>query len=220
MAADKFAMSRDGEDILVEKNFAQLVCLAGKFAGLSTTLLDTQAILADLSGTQAKPSEIRTILNLRDAYHYAMSLQYISEVSFAALLKINLLVIGAGASGAGQIRVQPVVVPLTDMMYQPAIPDETQVKREFSDLVQSEATTTDKAITLLLWLSRAQLFLDGNKRTAMIAANALMFADQRGLLVVPEKELAEYMQRLQQYDKNGDATNLKRWLYDNAVFGF
>ncbi|MEE6716855.1 Fic family protein [Schleiferilactobacillus harbinensis] len=220
MAADKFVMSRDGEDILVEKNFAQLVCLAGKFAGLSTTLLDTQAILADLSGTQAKPSEIRTILNLRDAYHYAMSLQYISEVSFAALLKINLLVIGAGASGAGQIRVQPVVVPLTDMMYQPAIPDETQVKREFSDLVQSEATTTDKAITLLLWLSRAQLFLDGNKRTAMIAANALMFADQRGLLVVPEKELAEYMQRLQQYNKNGDATNLKRWLYDNAVFGF
>jgi prophage maintenance system killer protein len=220
MAADKFAMSRDGEDILVEKNFAQLVYLAGKFAGLSTTLLDTQAILADLSGTQAKPSEIRTILNLRDAYHYAMSLQYISEVSFAALLKIDLFVIGAGASGAGQIRVQPVVVPLTDMMYQPAIPDETQVKREFADLVQSEATTTDKAITLLLWLSRAQLFLDGNKRTGMIAANALMFADQRGLLVVPEKELAEYMQRLQQYDKNGDATNLKRWLYDNAVFGF
>lgn len=210
MAADKFAMSRDGEDILVEKNFAQLVYLAGKFAGLSTTLLDTQA----------KPSEIRTILNLRDAYHYAMSLQYISEVSFAALLKINLFVIGAGTSGAGQIRVQPVVVPLTDMIYQPTIPDETQVKREFSDLVQSKATTTDKAITLLLWLSRVQLFLDGNKRTAIIAANALMFAGRRGLLAVPENKLAEYMQRLQQYDKNGDATNLRRWLYDNAVFGF
>lgn len=220
MAADKFAMSRDGEDILVEKNFAQLVYLAGKFAGLSTTLLDTQAILADLSGTQAKPSEIRTILNLRDAYHYAMSLQYISEVSFAALLKINLFVIGAGASGAGQIRVQPVVVPLTDMMYQPAIPDETQVKREFADLVQSEATTTDKAITLLLWLSRAQLFLDGNKRTAIIAANALMFADRRGLLAVPENKLAEYLQRLQQYYKNGDTANLKHWLYDTAIFGF
>lgn len=220
MAADKFAMSRDGEDILVEKNFAQLVYLAGKFAGLSTTLLDTQAILADLSGTQAKPSEIRTILNLRDAYHYAMSLQYISEVSFAALLKINLFVIGAGASGAGQIRVQPVVVPLTDMMYQPAIPDETQVKREFADLVQSEATTTDKAITLLLWLSRAQLFLDGNKRTAIIAANALMFADRRGLLAVLENKLAEYLQRLQQYYKNGDTANLKHWLYDTAIFGF
>ncbi|WP_082230975.1 Fic family protein [Schleiferilactobacillus harbinensis] len=200
MAADKFAMSRDGEDILVEKNFAQLVYLAGKFAGLSTTLLDTQA----------KPSEIRTILNLRDAYHYAMSLQYISEVSFAALLKINLFVIGAGASGAGQIRVQPVVVPLTDMIYQPTIPDETQVKREFSDLVQSEATTTDKAITLLLWLSRVQLFLDGNKRTAIIAANALMFAGRRGLLAVPENKLAEYLQRLQQYYKNGDT----------AIFGF
>lgn len=200
MAADKFAMSRDGEDILVEKNFAQLVYLAGKFAGLSTTLLDTQA----------KPSEIRTILNLRDAYHYAMSLQYISEVSFAALLRINLFVIGAGASGAGQIRVQPVVVPLTDMIYQPTIPDETQVKREFSDLVQSEATTTDKAITLLLWLSRVQLFLDGNKRTAIIAANALMFAGRRGLLAVPENKLAEYLQRLQQYYKNGDT----------AIFGF
>jgi hypothetical protein len=125
-------------------------------------------------------------------------------------LKINLFVIGAGASGAGQIRVQPVVVPLTDMMYQPAIPDETQVKREFADLVQSEATTTDKAITLLLWLSRAQLFLDGNKRTAIIAANALMFAGRRGLLAVPENKLAEYLQRLQQYYKNGDT----------AIFGF
>lgn len=190
MAADKFAMSRDGEDILVEKNFVQLVYLAGKFAGLSTTLLDTQAILADLSGTQAKPSEIRTILNLRDA------------------------------SGAGQIRVQPVVVPLTDMIYQPTIPDETQVKREFSDLVQSEATTTDKAITLLLWLSRVQLFLDGNKRTAIIAANALMFTGRRGLLAVPENKLAEYLQRLQQYYKNGNTANLKHWLYNTAIFGF
>lgn len=106
------------------------------------------------------------------------------------------------------------------MMYQPAIPDETQVKREFADLVQSEATTTDKAITLLLWLSRAQLFLDGNKRTAIIAANALMFADRRGLLAVPENKLAEYLQRLQQYYKNGDTANLKHWLYDTAIFGF
>ena len=219
MVPDKYALTRDEEDNLIEKNFAQLVYMAGKYEHLSTTLLDTQAILEDLSVAHVKPSEIQVVLNLKDAYRYAASFQRLEDINFSVLLKINLLIKGAGAAEAGQIRTQDVIVPLSNETYQPVIPNKEQAEKDVQEIFQGETTTTDKALTLMLWLSRTQLFMDGNKRTAIVAANVLMFADKRGLITVPENKMHWYSWQLQKYYKNGDTANLKHWLYDNAVFG-
>ena len=67
----------------------------------------------------------------------------------------------------------------------------------------------------MLTLSRQQIFTNGNKRTA----NALMYQAKVGLLAVPEKKMHWYLSQLAKYYKTGRADQLKRWLYEHAVFG-
>lgn len=216
---NKFSLTRAQEQNLIEKNMPQLVYMASKYEHLGTTLLDTKAILFDLSVANVKPSAIRVILNLKDAYTYAASLSRVTDVTVDTVLHINLLVKGAGTTGAGQFRTKDVVVPLTNEEYQPPIPNPAETTTAIRALLTADTSTTDRALTLLLWLMRSQLFLDGNKRTALVAANALLFSDNRGLLAIPEDKLHWFDWQLEKFYKNGADASLKQWLFVNALFG-
>ena len=63
----------------------------------------------------------------------------------------------------------------------------------------------DKAIETLLYVKKKQLFLNGNKRTAVILANHILIKSAAGLIVIPAKEVGEYKRLLVDYyetDKN------------------
>ncbi|ERL64538.1 Fic family protein [Schleiferilactobacillus shenzhenensis] len=216
---DKFSLTRTQEQNLMEKNMSQLVYLAGKFEHLQTSLLDTKAILSDLPVAGVKPSTIRVILNLHDAFTYATVPTSTAPVTVETISHINLLVQGGGAPEAGQFRDRAIVVPLTDDEYQPPIPDPVETTTAVHSILAADTSTTDRALTLLLWLMRSQLFLDGNKRTALVAANALLFSDNRGLLAIPEDKLHWFNWQLEKFYKNGADASLKQWLYTNALFG-
>lgn len=73
----------------------------------------------------------------------------------------------------GKIRTTPVNIGGTK--WQPSFPIESQIKEELESLLnQSEKTKTEIAIEIMLWLMRRQMFIDGNKRVAMLFANKIM----------------------------------------------
>ena len=82
---------------------------------------------------------------------------------------------------AGFIRKVPVSIGTS---WKPDIPIESQIKEEVANVLSVEEPT-DRAITLMLYLMRKQMFLDGNKRTAMLAGNQIMIANGCGVLSVP-----------------------------------
>ncbi|WP_258441468.1 hypothetical protein [Lacticaseibacillus rhamnosus] len=47
----------------------------------------------------------------------------------------------------------------------------------------------------------------------------MMYQAKVGLLAVPEKKMHWYLSQLAKYYKTGRADQLKRWLYEHAVFG-
>ncbi|KRL11682.1 Fic family protein [Schleiferilactobacillus perolens] len=189
------------------------------FEHLTLQYSEVESILKDQYVPDIKPSEIQVILNLRDAYQYAATINNVTDFSLTNVLEINLLVKGARAQDAGQIRTTDVIVPLTNETYQPPIPNEAQVQKLVTNIMSDTTTTTDKALTLMLTLSRMQPFMDGNKRTAIVAASALMFADKRGLIAIPEDKLHWYSWQLTKYYRSDNMQPLKQWLADNAVFG-
>ncbi|HAJ56053.1 MAG TPA: hypothetical protein DCL56_15665, partial [Lactobacillus sp.] len=101
--------------------------------------------------------------------------------------------------------------------YVPPIPIESNVVQTVNAILHSETSVTDKAITLMLTLSRLQVFTDSNKR--IVVANALMYQANVGLLAVPEKKMHWYLSQLAKYYKTGRIQVIKQWLYDHAVFG-
>lgn len=55
------------------------------------------------------------------------------------------------------------------------------------------------AIDLVLYVMKKQLFLDGNKRTAIIFANHYLISHALGLIVVPAENVDEYKKVLVTY---------------------
>lgn len=216
---DKYKMSDAEEKLLFEKNLPSMIYLAGKYENLSTTLLDTKAIINNLTISGVKPDDVEVVLNLKAAYKYIVGLPQTIQFGIEQIQKINLIIQGAGTPDTGKFRTKTVLVGLTNEDYVPAIPNEANVTKNLEALLTSQKSATEKAILLMLTLSRQQIFTNGNKRTAIVAANALMYQAKVGLLAVPEKKMHWYLSQLAKYYKTGRADQLKRWLYEHAVFG-
>jgi Fic family protein len=69
----------------------------------------------------------------------------------------------------------------------------------------------------MLYVMYAQLFWDGNKRTAALAANALMIQNGAGIISLATGDIVEFNKLLTAYYDTGQAADLKRFLYDLAV---
>ena len=63
------------------------------------------------------------------------------------------------------------------------------------------------------------MFLDGNKRVANLVANKEMIKNGQGIISIPVELIGEYFTRLINYYETNDNSELKKWLYENAVDG-
>lgn len=52
-------------------------------------------------------------------------------------------------------------------------------------LSNNEISKTEQAINVMLWVMQRQMFIDGNKRTAMLIANKLMIENGCGIISIP-----------------------------------
>ncbi len=200
----------------MSQNLVQLIYTTGKFENLSTSLLDTESILNNESLQNAKPEDVVTIIHLKRAFQYVLNLK--TNFNYTDILTINQIVKG-GQPGTGMLRSQDVKVALTNDIWLPPLPEPQRTQQELVNILTSSATATERALNLNLYLSRWQLFMDGNKRTAIVAANALMVQAGAGLLAIPENKMHWYRSQLQKHCRSGHDTSLKQWLYDNCVFG-
>ncbi|GAB6093576.1 Fic family protein [Furfurilactobacillus curtus] len=213
---DKYFYDRESEIELVERNLVQMVFTTGKFEDLPITMPQTESIVNNLEVSGVRPEDIDTVISLKRAYEFVIKRQGV----FVAkdVLAINNAV-RSSHLGAGQIRTEGVQVPLTNDLWVPPIPNEHDALNDIEKISQQGQSATENAIDLNLYLSRWQLFANGNKRTAIVSANALMIDAGAGILAIPENKMHWYGSLLQKYYRSGRDIDIKQWLYDNAVYG-
>lgn len=71
----------------------------------------------------------------------------------------------------------------------------------------------------MLYCMRGQFFLDGNKRTAMLAANKEMIANGQGIITVPVELIPQFTPLLVRYYETGKPDTVKSFVYDNCIDG-
>ena len=60
--------------------------------------------------------------------------------------------------------------------------------RELEDLLnQKEKTKTEVAIEVMLYIMRRHMFIDGNKRVAMLFANKIMIDNGCGIITISQE---------------------------------
>ena len=96
------------------------------------------------------------------------------------------------------------------------MPIEFVVKEELSDLLNSELSVIDKTIEIVLYVMKKQLFLDGNKRTAILFANHYLISHGEGIIVVPAELVSKYKIHLIAYYEDRDTMSIKEFLKNNC----
>lgn len=219
MYPDNYHLTEKESSYLLKKNIVELVYNAGKFEGLNTTLLQTEEIIKYNRANNVSVDDVLTIVNLKRGFDYL--LQKKQEPLIESAKNINAIVAAEDALFPGEIRTGGVEVSTELGKYPPPLLTEEQVKKQFSTIIDGSDSGTLKAIQLFLFMAKNQIFWDGNKRTALITANKLMFDNQLGLLSIPSQFFVEFNSYLSNYYNNmPDAENeMIRYIYTHCIFG-
>jgi hypothetical protein len=161
-------------------------------------------------------SDIIAVNNLKHAWQFLLDTLDV-PLDYAYMCKLNQLVGGDNLIyGAGYIRTLPVTIGGTK--WKPEMPVEDDIKTRLRELQDIE-NPTEHAIAVMLYGMRGQFYLDGNKRTAMLAANQIMIANGHGIISVPEELIRDFTQQLINFYESGNTETIAQFVYDNCIDG-
>lgn len=212
----KFHMTVEQNIFVAKRNIIDYIWKSAKLEGLGVTYPDTEAIFNGMSVKGVKVSDIIAVNNLKHAWQFVLeTTDY--PVDYPYICQINRLLGGDNLIyDAGFIRKVPVSIGGTT--WKPDLPIESQIREELDD-IRSISEPTDRAITLMLYIMRKQMFLDGNKRTAMLAANADMISSGCGIISIPVEQQHEFMGLLISFYESNDMDRIKSFVYNNCIDG-
>ncbi|MBR2834188.1 MAG: Fic family protein [Coriobacteriales bacterium] len=166
--------------------------------GVATSFPQTEEIIENGKVNGMTASDVQKILNLKHAWEFILDPGVIQAKSdYYVLCHIARLVNEGFFADGGRIRGVPVTIGGSS--YIPRLPIEFEVREKIEDILQSDMEDIDKAICLCLYTMKTQVFIDGNKRAAVIYANHFLIAHGHGLLVIPEAHVSEFKKLLVAY---------------------
>ncbi|MCD5156452.1 Fic family protein [Enterococcus gallinarum] len=217
---DKYHLSRKESVYLLKKNIVELVYNAGKFEGLNTTLLQTEEIIKYNRANNVAVDDVLTVVNLKRGFE--MLLNDIQEPLLETSKRINRIVAAEDALFPGEIRTGGVEVSTIQGRYVPPMLTEDEVKNQYDKIMNQEISETEKALRLFLFISKNQIFWDGNKRTALLTANQIMFSQGLGLLSIPETVFAKFNELLSMYYNSNQSSNESKilsFMHEECIYG-
>lgn len=196
------------------RNLVDSIFKQAMLEGVATTYSDTEEIINGGRVKNMTADDVGKVVNLKHAWEFIMNKNVVMYPSnYAVLCQINALVEEGFSYTAGKIRSVPVTIGGSS--YMPPIPFEDQVKQEIEDL-NSIKSVIDRSIEALLYIMKKQIFLDGNKRTAVLFANHILIRNGKGLIVIPAELVNEYKKLLVQFYESNNKKEIKKFIKDNC----
>lgn len=217
---NKYHLSRKESVYLLKKNIVELVYNAGKFEGLNTTLLQTEEIIKYNRANNVAVDDVLTVVNLKRGFE--MLLNDVQEPLLETSKRINRIVAAEDALFPGEIRTGGVEVSTIQGRYVPPMLTEDEVNNQYDEIMNQDISETEKSLRLFLFISKNQIFWDGNKRTALLSANKVMLQRGLGILSIPETEFEIFNELLSIFynsKSSEDELRLIEYMYLNCIFG-
>ena len=183
--------------------------------GVATSFPQTEEIIDNGKVNGMTASDVQKILNLKHAWEFILDPDVIQAKSdYYVLCHIARLVNEGFFADGGRIR--GVLVTIGSSSYLPPLPKEFEVREKIEGILQSDLDDIDKSIQLCLYTMKTQVFIDGNKRAAVIYANHFLIAHGQGFLVIPEAHVSEFKKLLVAYYEGQDAGIITAFLKENC----
>ena len=216
---DCFNYTREESISLAEKLYPKTIYSLAKIEGVEASLLDIQNILNghNLSSEIINEHDLEVIINLKSAWNFIienidlnLNLEYISHINYYVSMNHSL---EWGKLRSGEVGISGV-------NFRPKVPIEDEVKIEIAKILDSELSTSEKTLRLMLWGCRSQLFWDGNKRTSILTANKLLLSKGKGLLIVNDEYINDFNEMLSDFYETNNYFKATEFLQDKCLVGF
>ncbi len=216
---NKFNLTREQNIFVAKRNIVDYIWKSANLEGIGVTYPETQAIYDGGIVNGLTVDKIIAINNLKYAWQFILENNIIND-DFKVICHLHKLTCDKLVldQNLGKLRATPVNIGGTT--WKPQFPIESQIKEELEKLLnQPLKTKTEIALEIMLWIMRRQMFIDGNKRVAMLFANKIMIDNGCGIITISQENQPTFFEKLIKFYESGDNTDIKKWLYDTSIDG-
>ena len=188
-------MTQEQNLFLAKRNIVDYIWKSANLEGIGVTYPETQAIYDGGVVNGLTVDSIIAINNLKYAWQFILENNEI-DYDFKALCHLHKLTCDKLVldQNLGKLRTTPVNIGGTS--WKPQFPIESQIKEELENLLnQPEKSKTEISIEIMLWIMRRQMFLDGNKRVAMLFANKIMIDNGCGIITISKENQPVFFEK-------------------------
>mgnify|MGYP004668404059 CR=1 FL=1 len=183
--------------------------------GVATTFADTESIIEGGKVSNMTSEDIMKIVNLKHAWEFILNKNVIlSNTNFALLCEINKMVEEGFYYSAGKIRNVPVTIGGTT--WKPDLPIQSVIKEELEKIFNDEMDDIDRAVEILLYTMKKQVFIDGNKRTSVIFSNHYLISKGKGIIAIPSELTDEFKDLLISYYEGKEEKQIKKFIKEKC----
>lgn len=194
---------RDSAVEMAKRLLVDSIWKSANLEGLGTTFPKTEAILAN-APTTTKAEEVLFIINMKRAWQFLLdNLDYGN--SLMLFREYNKIVGELLFSYAGEIRTIPVQIGGTS--WEPEMPHTGILIATIDDL-EKISDIELKALKYFCFVTRAQMFIDGNNRVAQLIANKILIENNIGIFQIPIEKLEEFKTLLIAFYESDDDSDI------------
>lgn len=193
----------------LREKYAEIAYNALNIEGVAVTIAETQDLLNNKNIYSLKDTDNLIATNFINSLSYMNS---IIEKGFDKyelieyMKRINLYLLNGLHSEAGNIRYSNIKVSGSN--YIPKIPVEFEIRE---DIMKNINNILEDPLELYCYVTRNQIFADGNKRTALLMVNLILYKDNK-YFSVDEEYADEYRVKLIEMYETGDTKKFKRYM--------
>ena len=215
---NKYQLTREQNVFIAKRNIVDYIWKSANLEGIGVTYPETQIIYDGGVVNGLKVNEIIAINNLKYAWEFILENEMI-ELNYNLLCELHKLIADKLVLDVtlGKLRTTPVNIGGTS--FKPLFPIESQIKEELYELLNKDVSKTETAIEVMLWIMRRQMFIDGNKRVAMLFANKIMIDNGCGIITISQENQLVFYEKLIKFYETNDNEDLKEWIYNNCIDG-
>lgn len=210
-------MTQNDNVLFAKRNIVDSIYSEAKLEGISVTFPSTYAIFSGRMVASLSVDDTVKINNLKHAWEFILStldcptdLRYIrqinSEVGKGVVFREGLL-------HETDVRVE-------GTSWKPDIPNEEIIKRFIKNVANNKKfSATERAIRTMLYIMHAQMFYDGNKRTAQLLANKIMIENGAGVLSIHVEDQDAFLEKLVNFYETDDEEDIASFVYERCIEG-
>lgn len=200
---------------LAKRNLVDSIWKSANLEGIEMTFPDTYTVCNGMSVNGYTIDEINAVNDLKKGWEYL--LETINEVIDLAYIKKLHRIVGKNTViNAGSLKLEPTGVGGTDWISD--VPDSNEINNQIQKIMEINSNT-ERALTLMLYCMRCQMFYDGNKRLSTLLANKEMIRNGAGIISIPIQKQPIFIKELIIFYETNNYTNIMNFLYENCING-